>query len=274
MKIAIILFAILLLLPLYWMLKGSFEEIRGMMRVPPLPIPKRLTTINYERLFEGTQIPRWFFNSIVIASLTIALSLFCLTTAAYAFSMYEFIGKRIVYWMFIISIMLPAQALLISKFVLMRRLSLIGSWWSLILVGGANPVGIIIMKNYFNKIPKAMADSGRIDGANELRILAQIYLPQCKPILGYMCIVGLIGHFQIFLWPLLMITDKNKWPLSLGVIKTIKEYFRVGGTNQTAEGLLGIQLAAGIVLFVPVILIFAIFQRNFRQQFLAGGIKE
>ena len=242
------------------------------MKIPPRMIPARVTLENYQIVWAGTMIPRWFCNTIVIASAAIAFSLFCTILASYSFSMYNFKGKQLIYWMMIASIMIPGQALLISRFILMARMEMINTWWSLILVGGCSPIAIVFFRNYFNKIPRDFADSARIDGLGEFGILFKVMLPQCRAIIGYLCIVGYMASFQAFLWPFLMIMDSKKKTLALGVIYFLQTYYTQSGMTMGIR--LGLQLAGGVILFVPVIIIFLAFHKMFRQEFIAGGIKQ
>ena len=271
LKWLVILFAFLLLFPLYWMLKGSFESIIVMMKIPPRWLPRKVTLDNYKILIEITTIGRWFVNTLLISTAALAFSLFCNVLAAYAFAVYKFHGKQFIYWCFLASIMIPGQSLLVSRFVLMRHLGWINTWLPLIFMGGCAPVAIILLKKYIAKIPGAMMDSARIDGASEFRIPWRIMLPQCQPILGFMLITGYMMAFDDFLWPLLMIQEPKRMTLAVGVIETIRTW--PGRLSRGENMELGVSLAGGIVLLVPVILIFLAFQRAFRQDFMAGGIK-
>lgn len=272
LKYLVIFFALLLLFPLYWMLKGSFEAIMVMMKIPPRWLPRKWSLDNYRILIEITTIGRWFLNTLLISTASLAFALFCNVLAAYAFAVYQFHMKQFIYWCFLASIMIPGQSLLVSKFVLMRHLGWINTWLPLILLGGCAPVTIILLKKYIAKIPSAMLDSARIDGLNEFGILFRIMLPQCKPILGFMLITGYMGQFNDFLWPLLMIQEPKRMTLAVGIIETIRTW--PGRLNRGENMELGISLAGGIVLLIPVILIFLAFQRAFRQDFMAGGVKE
>ena len=261
-----------MLFPLFWMVKGSFESIFDIMKIPPKLIPAKLILENYQILWKGTSIIRWTGNTLIVASAAIAFNLFCTVLSSYAFSMYQFRGKQFIYWMFIASIMIPSQSLIISRFVLMARMNLIDNWLSLILVSGCSPIAIVFFRNYFNKVPRDFADSARIDGLGEFGILFKVMLPQCRAIIGYLCIVGYMASFQAFLWPFLMIMDSKKKTLALGVIYFLQTYYTQEGMTMGIR--LGLQLAGGVILFVPVIIIFLAFHKMFRQEFIAGGIKQ
>ena len=239
------------------------------MKVPPKWIPARLTLQNYVMIFQRVAIVRWFFNTLVVSTASILIRLFCMILAGYAFSMYQFPGKQFIYWLYVSSLMIPAQALLIPRFILMRNLHLIDTWWSLIFIGAFNVVHMIYIKHFLDGIPSAISDSARIDGAGELRIIWSIMLPLSKPIVGYIILMGYIASFQDFLWPFLMIQRDSMKTLCVGIIQMIKQ-----ATSQySIMRPLGISLAGSTILFVPILIVFLSFQEVFRQRFIAGGIK-
>ena len=272
-KYLVILFAMLLLFPLYWMVKGSLENISLMMKVPPNWLPVNPTLESYQILIRITTLGRWFANTVFIATCGLMFSMFCNILAAYAFAIYKFRGKQFIYWCFLASIMIPGQSLLISKFVLMKELGWINTYLPLIFMGGCAPVAIILLKKYISKIPTAILDSARIDGVREIGILFRIMLPQCKPILGFMLITSYMNAFAQYLWPMLMIQERENYTMALGIIDTVRRYFHFGLIHEPHREL-SLSLAGGVVLFLPVIAIFLIFQRAFRQDFMAGGVKE
>ena len=273
MKYLIFLLILLMLFPLYWMFIGSIQPSAGILKMPPNWIPRNVTLSNFIELISETQILRWTFNTVLLTTMTLCIQLFCLTTASYAFMAYRFIGKRLIYWIFIASIIVPWQGLLVSRFVLMRHFYLLNTWLAIICIGVFNPIGIVLIKYYFEKIPSVIIDSARIDGAGELWILFKIILPQCKPILGYIAVTSFILAFGDFFWPMLVLNNRRLYTLPLGIMYYLKTYTSTHGLLKIQQ-LVGIQLAGGVLLFLPVIFVFIIFRKTFQQQFLAGGIKE
>jgi len=273
MKYVFLLFCLLLLFPLYWMISLSFQDVRGVLHLPPNIVPKRVTLINYERIAADSRLLRWAANSIIVTTGALAISLSSTVMAAWAFAVYRFRGRQLIYWAFIASLMIPAYSLMISRFVLVRYMGMINTWWPLMMMGACSPVAIILFIKYFKKIPEALADSARIDGLSELGILFRIILPQCMPLIGYTIITTYIGMFAEFIWPLLLLMDRRKWTLCLGVTKFITEYYSRYG-KAGADVLVGISQAGGTLLFLPPLIIFIAFRKTFRKQFLAGGVKE
>jgi len=239
------------------------------MKVPPKWIPAKLTIENYIMIFQKVTIVRWFINTVVVSTISIGIQLICMMFAGYAFSMYNFSGKRIIYWLYVSSLMIPGQALLIPRFILMRNLHLIDTWWSLVFIGAFNVVYMIFIKHFLDGIPSAISDSARMDGAGELRIIWSIMVPLSKPIIGYIVLMGYIASFQDFLWPFLMISTDARKTLAVGIIQLIKQ-----ATGQySIMRPLGVSLAGSTILFVPILIVFLSFQGVFKERFLAGGVK-
>ena len=272
MKILLLLLAIILFFPLYWMCKNSLETSMGIKKIPPNWIPKKITLENFRFIAMENPLIRWFANTVAMHTIVILMGLFCTVTASYAFAVFKFRGSKILYWVFLTGIMVPYQALLISRFILMRHLGLLNTWWAIICLGVFSPIGIVLIKNYFQKIPQCMYDSARIDGAGDIRILFQIILPQCTPILGYMCIVSYVSAFQDFFWPMLVLNNSKLYTLPLGIVHYYITYMSTHPALEY-ERLWGIQMAGGVIMFLPVILIFVIFRKVFMKQFSLGGIK-
>ena len=273
MKYLIVALILLMLFPLYWMFIGSIQPSTGILKMPPNWIPRNITFSNFAEVIEETLIIRWTFNTIMLNTISLGIRLFCLLTAAYAFAFYRFTGKRIIFWCFVASIIIPWQSLLVSRYILMRHFYLLNTWFAIIVLAAFTPIAFVFLKNYFEKIPSSFIDSARIDGAGETRILLQIILPQCKPILGYFAIMSYLTALRDFFWPMLVLNNRRLFTLPLGIVHFLQTFTSTHSFMEHSR-LLGMELAAGVLLFLPAVLIFIIFRKTFRQQFLAGGIKE
>jgi len=275
MKYLIFLLILLMIFPLYWMIIGSLQPSAGIYKMPPNWIPRNITLSNFTELITDidTQILRWTFNTLLLNTILFCIQLFCLVTAGYAFTMYKFVGKQLIYWLFITSIIVPWQAMLIPRYVLMRHLHLLNTWFAIICISVFNPIGIVIIKNYFDKMPQGIIDSAKIDGADEMCILFRIVLPQCKPILGYMAISSYIIAFGEFFWPMLVLNNARLYTLPLGIMYFLSTYTSTHDLP-AIQRIVGLKLAGSVLLFLPVVFIFIIFRKAFQKQFLAGAIKE
>lgn len=270
--VLVFLFTFMLLFPLYWMFTGSFQNVFGVMKIPPNWIPKNLTVKNYVYLFEKNPILYpWMFNTFAILGIKTAITMFLVSSAGYVFSVFDFRFKEAIFMVFIFGILIPPGVLLIPTYLTVRYLGIAGTWWGYLLPGAMMPVGIYLFRNYVDTIPKELYESARIDGAGEFKILFRIMLPLCKPALGVIGILVAMNTLQEYIWGLLMLTDVHKQTLMVGLINAVRKYTAISGAEIINP--IGFSLASGVILFVPMFLVFLFCQRYFIQGLTLGGIK-
>ena len=270
MKYAIVIaLSILFLFPLYWMVLGSFQPIEGIMRIPPAWIPRTVTVENYTILLGNNPWLLWAANSAGIACITVILSVTVTVLAGYAFSMYRFPGASVLFWLFMASLMVSRQILIIPMLQTVRTLGLSGTRLAVILPLLFSPLHIFLFRRYLDRIPRDYIDSARIDGATELGIITRIVAPLCKPILGAIAIFVFVGVLNDFLWQMLVLQDANKRTLLVGIVSATHKYSPPRTINP-----IGRILAGGVVLALPQLAVFLRFQRYFVKGLQVGGIKE
>ena len=268
-KLLLLSIIIILLFPLYWMFTGSLQDIRGIMKLPPSLFPADPKVDNYLFLFENTQFFRWSINTVIITAVTVFLSVLVSMLAGTAFSVYVFTGKHIMFWLMISTIMISRYSLLISTFVAMKTFHLSGTWGAVIFPLVFTPIGILIAKNYIDTIPRDYYDSARMEGAGELRIFTRIVLPLCKPVLAALCLFKAVEVLGDYIWQGLVLQKSGKMTLIVGLIQTIMTR---GGDPLFNINPIGRQLAVGVILFIPLFVIF-MFTSRFYIQGISGGIK-
>ena len=239
--------------------------------MPPRFIPKQISLMNYHTLLSKNPIVLWIGNSLFILVIGVSLSIGIVAMASYALSIYQFPGKTIITWLFISSLMFPRQIMIIPLFVLMRILGLAGSRMGAILPLFHWPYGILIFKTFCDAIPREMIDSGRIDGAGELRIIFSIVIPICKPIIGAFILLQSIFALGDFLWQMLILQKPQIQTLLIGLVTAV---MRRGADSEMNVNPIGAQLAAGVILFIPLLIIFLFTSRYFVKDIKLGGIKE
>jgi multiple sugar transport system permease protein len=250
---------------------GSLQNIMGIMAMPPRFIPARVELINYQILLTHNPVLMWIWNSLFVLLMAVGLSIVITSMAGYALSVYDFPGKRLLFWAFIASLMIPRQVMIIPLFVLTRALGVAGTRWGAILPLLYWPFGILIFKTFCDSINKAMIDSGRIDGAGELRIIFSIVMPICKPIIGALILFQSIYALGDYVWQMLMLQKPEMQTLLIGLITAV---MRRGGDSEMNVNPIGMQLAAGVILFLPLLVIFCFTSRYFVRDIKIGGIKE
>ncbi len=250
--------------PFLWMLLGSLKPQAEFLVNPPTFLPKAPTTNNYERLFSQLDFPRFFFNSSVIALVvTVGNVLFC-PMLGFALAKLQWRGKRVIMGLVLATLMVPAGITLIPNFVLMANLGLVNTYPGLILPFLVGPFGVFLTRQFMYGIPDELLEAARIDGANEWRIFWQVFMPITVPVLATLGILTFLGSWNSFIYPLVMAQEPNMYtlPVALATFAT--------GQYQADHGML---MAGSVVLVVPVLIIFILFQRWITEGIATTGLK-
>ena len=277
--LVVIAFTAILLMPLYLMLIGSFQEINGLMKWPPNLIPVQTTLKNYEALFTDNEysihkgidkavMPKWAVNTIVILIVKVFLVISIALMAGYAFSVYTFKFKKPLFIFFIFGIVMP-PVFLIPSYITVNFLGLVDSKWGVILPAAFSAMAVYLFKNFIDTIPRSFIDSARIDGAGEASILSKIILPLCKPPIGVITILVSLGTLSDYIWSLLILRSYENQTFTVGIITLIE----FGLETDWVVNPIGMSFAGGIVLVLPMLLIFSFSQKYFMTGAITGGIK-
>ena len=255
---------VLMVGPFLWMLLGAFKPQAELLVNPPTFLPKNPTTDNFTRLFDQLDFPRFFFNSTVVAvAVTLGNVLFC-PMLGYALAKLKWRGKGLVMGLVLATLMVPAGITLIPNFVLMANLGLVNTYPGLILPFLVGPFGVFLTRQFMYGIPDELLEAARIDGANEWKIFWSIVLPITAPVLATLGILTFLGSWNSFLYPLVMAQEPAMYtlPVALATFAT--------GQYQADHGML---MAGSVVLVLPVLIIFILFQRWITEGIATTGLK-
>jgi multiple sugar transport system permease protein len=262
--VLLILGILLMVGPFLWMLLGSLKPEAEFLVSPPNFLPQAATSDNYERLFGKLDFPRFFFNSSVVALVvTVGNVVFC-PMLGYALAKLQWRGKRLILGLVLATLMVPAGITLIPNFVLMSNLGLVNTYPGLILPFLVGPFGVFLTRQFMFGIPDELLEAARIDGASEWRIFRQIVVPITVPVLATLGILTFLGSWNSFIYPLVMAQEPkmNTLPVALATFAT--------GQHQADYGML---MAGSVVLVVPVLIVFILFQRWITQGIATTGLK-
>jgi len=250
------------------MLLGSLQDIHGVMHMPPRLIPSNPNLDNYIYLLKGNSL-LWLKNTLIVVLGTIVLSVFLSLSAGYSFSVFTFKLKKYMWLAYLFGMMIPRISLLIPLYVIVKELGLSGSIPAVIFPVVFTPMGIYLAKNYFDSIPKSILESARMDGASEWQILYHIVAPISKPIISALSLFSGIGALQDYVWQMLVLQKEERQTLLVGLMRTAM--LRSG--TDTYINPVGRSFAVGILLFLPLLIIFLVANRYFVES-LGGAIKE
>jgi len=258
----LIIWAILSLMPLYWMLSISFMNVVTLLRMPPKLIPVPFTVSNYERLMVKSMLPLWEYNSAFVAIINTAISLFVSSFYGYIFAKKTFPGRNLLFWVLIATLMVPFHVTIIPVFLMFRNFKMLNSYWALIVPGLFSAYGVFLMRQVMKTLPTELVEAAKIDGCREFGIYWRIMLPLAKPGLAVLGIFTFVGNWNDFFWPLVVINTPKMYTLPVG-LPTLQAQW-------TDYGLL---MAGAALAALPTIVIFLAFQKYFLQGITVGAIK-
>lgn len=260
-----IVLAILSLVPLYWMIIGSFKLEKVAIGYPPEWFPLEPTLENWRNLIGGRPSLRWMFNSFVVSSGVAIGAVITSVTAGYAFGKKVFPGRDILFWMFLVTMMVPRQAFLVPMFILMKNLNWFDSYQAMIVPYLAYPFGIFLIRQYMRSLPDELIQAATVDGANELQLFWNIILPLSRPVVGAVAIFAFMAGWNDYVWQLVVINNETMMTLPVGVSKLAAS--GVGSAD------IGLGMAGATLAFIPMFIIFMIFQRAFIKGITVGSLK-
>jgi len=262
--VVLVLAVLVTLMPFIWMLLGSFKTQGEILRDPSGFLPADPTMGNYSTWFRDLNIGRFFANSLIVAVFTVLGNLLFCSMVGYALAKLDFPGKRFLFLLVMLTLMVPGVVTFVPLFVMVSKLGLVNTYPALFLPFLASPLGVFLMRQFISGIPDSLIEAARIDGAGEIRIFARVVMPLCGPPLATLSILTFLGSWNNFLWPLVAAQSEDKYtlPVALSLFST--------GQNATDYGLL---LAGSVLVITPIVALFVAMQRFFIQSIAATGIK-
>jgi multiple sugar transport system permease protein len=261
----LILIALIILVPLAWMVSTSFKP-KSQLFLPDIYwIPKRITTQNYQNLLTDPSIPivTWFINSFGIASITTILVLVIDSLAAYAYARMVFPGGKWIYRAMLATLFMPGLMFLIPNFITIYNLTLLDTYAGVILPYLAGVFGVFFLRQFFESLPKELEEAARMDGANAFQTFYKVVLPLARPALSTLAVITFLASWNDFLWPLLVLQNVNLQTLPIG-LRTLQGAY-------TSE--YGLMMAGAVIVAIPVLIIYVALQRYIVQSVASSGLK-
>ena len=257
--------ALLMIIPFAYMVATSFKQNALVLEVPPQLIPHHPTAANYTQAWTSNKFGRYFLNSMIVAIATTFFSVWLSSMMAYAFARFRFPGKRLLFGLLLIGLMVPTMMLIIPQFILAKNLGMLDSLSGLVFfyVGGTVALNTFLLRSFFQDIPVELEEAMVVDGAGPWKRYRKLILPLSRPALATVAIFSFLASWDEFVWALTVINDPNRRTLPIAI-----SLFQ--GEHSTSWGLV---FAASTIAVVPVVLVFVLFQRQFVSGLTAGAVK-
>jgi multiple sugar transport system permease protein len=256
--------ALAIILPLVWILITSFKSDGDVISNPYGIVPDPASVDAYTTLAGGQQpIFLWLLNSFAAATLQTVLVLVTASLGAYALARLEFRGKKIVFGVIIGTLLVPPVIFLIPNYLIVQNLGWLDTIWAITVPGAAGAFGIFFLRQFFIGLPAEIEEAARIDGAGDFRIFSQIVLPLSRPALATLAILTFLSNWNDFLWPIYVLLSPENLTLQPGLSQ-------LQGAYSTH---FSIVMAGAVIASVPVLILFAIAQKQIVESVASSGVK-
>ncbi len=257
------LLAIFALLPFFWMLSTSLKETKALTTIPIQWIPEKVSFSAYTEIFNVFPFARSIFNSLFIAVVGTFISVMSSAMAAYVFGKIEFKGREVLFTFYLATMMIPGNLLMIPNYLTLRSLGLLNSFAGVLLPSFFNAFGTFLLRQNIKSLSNSFIEAAVIDGASRIKVFFRIILPLIKPAVTTVTVLTFMGNWNSYLWPLIVLTSKDKMTLTVGLSL-------LNGQYASDYNML---MAGAIISIVPMIIVYAFSQKHIEVGFNVGSLK-
>lgn len=269
---------LLVIIPFWYMLAVSLSPVSESVGGRFYLFPKEFTLEAYQYLFSTNQFVNSLGNSIYLTALGTVVNLIVSITLAYSISRKSLPGRRVMLLLMLFTMVFSGG--MIPKYLLVKSLGLLDSYWALILPAATNAFTILVMKTFFQSLPESLDEAARIDGAGEMRILWSVVIPLSMPIIATFSLFFMVSYWNDFFSAIIYLSNPEKWPIQV----LLRQMVVVGNSNFANEANLdfelasqvgdNVKMAAIIVAMIPIVLVYPFLQKHFAKGAMLGSIKE
>jgi sn-glycerol 3-phosphate transport system permease protein len=264
--VPIVLATLVVVLPLVWMVFASFKSPSELLTQTPSVLPESFAPTNYAEAAETVPFGRLFVNSVLVTAIGASIKVVLAVLTAYALVFVRFPGKKIIFGLVLATLMVPPQVSLLPNYVLITDLGGADTYWGIILPGLATGFGTFLLRQQFLTLPASIMEAAEIDGASHWKRLTRIVVPISTPAIATVALVNIVFEWNEYLWPLVIVSDPNMMTLPVGL--TLLQNSESG-----ADGY-GLVMAGTVLVIVPVLVVFAAFQRYIVSGLTQGAVKD
>ncbi len=255
--------AIFTLLPFLWMISSSLKTPAEIVKIPPVMVPAVAQWSNYATAWAAAPFGRYLINTVIVTILTTVGVLITSVLSAFAFSRLKFPGKDLVFSLFMATLMIPGEMLIITNFMTITKLKWIDTYQAMVVPWISNVFYIYLLTQFFLQVPDALYLAAKVDKCSDLKFMVRIMVPMNKSAITTIAILNIIGSWNSFLWPLLVTNSQEMRVLSTGLIRFQTE----AGTSYE------LVMAASCILVMPIVLIFLFLRKYVLEGVAFNGVK-
>ncbi|MCL6547553.1 MAG: carbohydrate ABC transporter permease [Alicyclobacillus sp.] len=261
----LLVFAIVMVFPYWYMVVVSLRPFQYSLQYPPELLPVHPSLANYVMAWQTNNFSGYFLRSLYVSVVSTVLGTLIACAAAFVVSRYRFVGRRVIYYVFLGSMMIPSMTFILPQFKLMKALGLLNSLAGLILIytSGMIPFTTFLMKGFFDDIPLELEEALLMDGGGKWALFTRVMLPMAVPSLVTAVLFNFMGGWDEFTQALTFLQNPNKFTLPIALM-----LFQ--GQHSTDWGQF---FAAAVIQTLPIIVMFIVFQRHIVKGIMAGAVK-
>jgi len=253
---------IIFLVPFIWMIATALKPASEVFSTPPQLLGSELRFENFSEAWSYVPFGRYMVNGMAVAVL--GTLLVCVTSilAAYAFARLEFRGRELIFLLYLVTLMVPQEVMIVPMFILMQEFGWTNSYQALVLPWAFSAFGTFLLRQFFLNIPKELEEAALVDGASRMRILLAVVLPIARPAVAVLAVFTFINYWNSFLWPLIITNSTDKFTVPVGL-----------------NGFLGQQgsqwhllMAASTISMLPTVIMVLLLQRHLVRGIALSGL--
>ena len=255
--------ALIMMFPFIWMLLTSLKTLPEAISIPPQWMPSDPQWENYDYSWNLVPFGMYFRNTIWVGIVSVVVTLIFSILGAYAFSIYSFPGHNICFYLFMLTMMVPSEILIIQNYVTCSQLGMLDSFSGIVLPTVANGFYIFMLQEYFMQTPPSLFKAAKVDGCSNLKFLIKVVIPMNVNAIVTVAILTFITAWNSFMWPLIVTMSDEHTLLSVGLLR-----FR-----QASSSNLHNQMAAACIVLLPIVVFYIIFHKKIMEGVASGGTK-
>lgn len=259
----LIIGALFTLLPFIWMILSALKTPAEIVKIPPSLFPKEPQFSNFAEAWSAAPFGRYLLNTLFVTVLSTAGVLVTTVLAAFAFARLNFPGKKIVFSLFLATLMIPGEMLIITNFITIVKLKWIDTYQAMIVPYLASVFYIYLLTQFFSQVPDALYLAAKVDKCSDFKYLVKIMIPINKSPITTIAILNVIASWNSFMWPLLVTNKEEMRVLSHGLVRFQTE---AGASHQ-------LTMAASCILVVPIVVVYLILRKYVIEGVTQSGIK-
>lgn len=259
----LILGAVIMVFPFYWMITGAFKTSIEIQMIPPVWLPTHFNLDNFKEALRMAPFARYFLNSLIAMVSCVTLCTFTTILGAFAFSKLKFPGRHIIFGLLLGLMMVPFEMIVITNYRTIIDLGIYNTILALIVPFTSSIFYMYILKGFFDSVPDSLYQAARVDGCSNWKYLWRILVPIAKPSLVTIILLNAIASWNSFLWPMLAVSDRELRTLPFGLYAFVSE----GGARTE------LMMAASTMIVIPMIILFLFARKQIVNGVSRGGLK-